>query len=470
MRLESGSLDILSAEEVARLHGAALRILDEVGMEIESAEMRAHLAEHGGRIDAAGADARVRFSPAVVHRFLTETETVDWATLEPRVTASAGVYHSAYLEPGSNALLPWSEALLADYAALARQLPHIESAHLLGCNLAVPAPLEPLYERYYAWKIGAQESGSIHLDALCPYILELCALRAEHLGRPIEQVFRGSAYLVPALKLGRHEAVQFLYFWQRGLRVSLGDMYAMGATAPVTAAGSLALWLAEQLALGMVQRAFFGGRTLGLGCSISPMDMRTAIYAFGRPEMSLNNLAMAQMARFYGLPFSGHGGLTTAKLPSAEVGAQKALTAIPALMASGRIHIDAGLLSLDEICSPVQMILDNELASALAHLCRSYAVDDETLALDLIAELGPGGHYLPTEHTARHYRRELWEPHVWSRQMLGDWLEEGRPLDADRATAWFHDTQRERQAAPSLDEAEEREILALIERAAEAAI
>jgi trimethylamine--corrinoid protein Co-methyltransferase len=460
VRIKPGSVSILSEAEVGAIHRAALHILSEVGMWIENDTILRHLQAHGGEVDHAR--QRVRYSRVVVERFLADSERFDWQQATPGVSASAGVYHGLYLEPESGDLVPWTEERLAGYLALAAALPNVGRATMLGSRLHPSSVLEPLWERYYGWKYGAYDGCSIHLDELCPFIYDLCQLRAEQVRRPLAEVFRGTAYLVPPLKVGRHEAYQFLYFYERGLQVSLGDQYALGATAPVTLAGAIALSLAEQLALGILQRAFFGGRRFGLGASISPMDMRTMIYPYGRPEMAAANLAMAQMARQYGLPFAGHAGLSDAKTPSCEAGAQKALTAIPTLLAGGRLHVDAGLLSTDEVCSPLQLILDDEFIGALQHLCAEFPATEEELALDLIAEVGPGGHFFATQHTARHFRREQWQPRIWSRETLARWLEGDRTLDVDRARALYRDLRPSLPIGNRLTPEEEADILALI--------
>ncbi|MHB0878254.1 MAG: trimethylamine methyltransferase family protein [Anaerolineae bacterium] len=463
MRLRPGTVDVLSEMEVRGIHAAALRILDETGMWIENDSILHHLEGAGGRVDYAA--QRVRYAPALVERFLADSGKLDWSTVTPTATASSGVYFGMYHDPESDGLVPWNEERLARYFALARALPNVDSCGMLGCPTGVPARLEPLYEKLYCWKYGAHDSGTIHLDELCPYLYDLFQLRAQQVGRSLQDVFRGTAYLVPPLKLGRHEAYQFLYFYERGLQVHLGDMYAMGATSPVTLAGSVALSLAEQLALGIMQRAFFGGTGFGLGSSISPLDMRTMLYPYGRPEMAYTNMMMAQMARFYGLPFGGHAGLSEAKLPSCEAGAQKALTAITTLLAAGHVHMDAGLLSTDEVCSPVQMILDDEFCGSLKHLCKQFGAGDEELAVDLIGLLGPGGNYMATDHTAAHFRSEHWEPRVWSRRTLSGWLERREGLDVDRAREVYRAMLPDLDTTPRLTEQEQSDIQALIDRA-----
>ena len=126
-----------------------------------------------------------------------------------------------------------------------------------------------------------------------------------------------------------------LYFREHGLRVSIGDMYAMGASAPITLAGAVALNLDEQPALRMLDWVLFGENRLHLGASVSIMDMRTMICPYGRPEMAIANLMTAQLARHYGASFIGHAGLTDAKLPSVEAGAREAMTVMPILLALG---------------------------------------------------------------------------------------------------------------------------------------
>jgi trimethylamine--corrinoid protein Co-methyltransferase len=291
---------------------------------------------------------------------------------------------------------------------------------------------------------------------------------ADQSGKPLADVFIGNVYLVPAMKLGRHEAYQVAYFWERGLRVGIGDMLAMGANTPVTATGAVVLNLAERLALGMLDFALWGRKKLVLKCSLFPFDMKTMIFPFGRPEGIAPMLMTAQLARFYGVSFFSHGGLTTAKLPSAEVGYQKALTALPILLAGGSFWLDAGLLSIDEVYSPIQMVLDNEFLGALKHLCKEFEISEETLAIDTILEVGPGGSYIDQSHTARHFRREQWQPQLWTRSMLGPWLEAGAKLDVDLARERVLDLNRGSLPASMLEPELERSLLQVIDRASQA--
>jgi trimethylamine:corrinoid methyltransferase-like protein len=442
-----------------------MQILAEMGVEIQNRRLLTSLADFGLPVNFDR--QRVTFPARIVEQYLAESEKFDWSQAEPYVGGSAGVYHGRFQDPETGELVEWTEAALAYYFALAKSLPILSGAQMLGCRLPVPAPLEPIYERYYCWKYGAVEGSSIYLDESCPYLYDLYQARADMTGQPIQQVFRGTVYLVPALRLGQHEAYQVDYFRERGLRVNIGDMYAMGANAPVTLAGAVTLNLAEQIALRILDRVWFGDRRLRLGGSLSVIDMRTMIYPYGRPEMALANLMLAQLARHYGARYTGHAGLSDAKLPSVEAGYQKALTGIPTLMASGSLWMDAGLLSIDEVCSPVQLILDHEFLSALRHLIKSFTVDPESIGLETILEAGPAGQYLDKDHTVRYLRSEHWQPKLWSREMLIPWLDGPRKLDADKARdqalAFKHDFQS--SPAPMLPDDFETEFQRIIQHA-----
>jgi trimethylamine--corrinoid protein Co-methyltransferase len=472
MRAAGHAYSLLLPEEMDRIHRGAIRILSEMGMQIENRRLLAALAAADWPVDLEG--ERVRFPASQVERFIAEAEGYDWERATPRVSGSAGVYHSLYHDPESDALVPWTEEALATYFALPHALPHVEGASMLGCRLPVPPALEPLYERYICWKYGAREGGSIHLDALCPYLLDLYRALAGERGAPLAEVFRATVYLVPPLKLARHEAYQVAYFRERGLRVRIGGgMPAMGATAPVTLAGAVTLNLAEQLALRILDRALWGEKRLHLSSSISVMDMRTTIRPFGRPEMAIANLMTAQIARRYGASFSGHAGLSDAKLPSVEAGAQKLLTAVPTLLAGGTLWVDAGLLAIDEVCSPVQMVLDDEWMGALARFGHEFEVSEESMGLETILDVGPGGHFLDREHTVRHFRQEHWNPTIWSRRMLRPWLDGDRRLDADLArerALQVRDRVRGGERASTMSPSLERDILQVIERARKALV
>ena len=133
--------------------------------------------------------------------------------------------------------------------------------------------------------------------------------------------------------------------------------------------------------------------------------------------------------------------------------------------------MDAGLLSIDEVCSPIQMILDNEWIGALARFAHAFEISEEAIGLETILEAGPGGQFLDKMHTARYHRSEHWQPRLWSRRMLGPWLADGARTDADRAREIALQVEaevRECGAEPRIAPDTERALQNVIERAAKA--
>jgi trimethylamine:corrinoid methyltransferase-like protein len=467
MKFSNHSYDVLSPSEIGLIHAGALRILNEMGIEIQNRKLLEACASANLPVDFDS--QRVRFPPAYVEHFLAEVEKFDWDTANPRIDGSAGIYASLYHDPETGSLVPWTEERLAFYFALAAAQSHVNGARMLGSRIVPgPAILEPLYERYYCWKYGAHVDGSIYMDEICPYLLDLYQVYADRRGVPIQDIFKAGVFLVPPFKLGVHEAYQLVYFWERGLHVSFSDMFSMGMSAPVTLAGAVTLNLAEHFALRILEHVLYGPKQLHLGSVITAADMRTTVFPFGRPEITFTNLMTAQLARFYGATFIGFGGLTDGKMPSTEVGMQKMLTALPVIMTGGDLWTDAGLLANDEIVSPIQLLLDNEYLGLLKRFWHEFEVSEDTLAIDTILKAGPAGNFLTARHTATHYRDELWQPSIWTRTMLNAWQSAGSKLDTDTAREQIMEFKQRGAPAPVISDELDRDLLAVIERAKKA--
>jgi len=459
-----GAIRIFDDREEGLIHRTALRIMDEVGLIVENEEMLERLARIGGRVDPAA--RRVTFSPDFVEAFIAESERFDWESVKPHIRARAYVMFGYYLNPDTDEYEPWTLRTMLRYLKVAHYLEHTGGA----ANYAIPIDNIPnealvLFFHYLALKFNARSAASLDNVKLCPYILEMCEAAAEEIGVPISDFFIGHFQMISPLKLGREEARIFNFFAERGLRVGIQHMGSAGGTAPVTLAGAIALFLAEDLFINIINRTYFGDKTLSLGCAISPLDMRTGMYPFGRPEKEMCNIAMAQMARRYGARYSGHCGHTDAKRPSVEAGFQRALNSIPTLLVSGRVTIRCGLLSVDQVHSPIQMIIDDEIVNALHRFMRGFEVNEETLAFDVIKAVGAGGCFLDSEHTVRHFRTEFWEPRLFAREMFAGWQHSGAKIDADMAMDIYHDFIQREPLPVRIPETLEHKLLDIIHEA-----
>ena len=465
MRLMLGTR-VLSTAEIEAVVEAAYRLLETPGIRVENGEILDRLAGYGAVADRE--TLQVKFSRRFLEDFIAGSAKVDWDDKPVRFSAAAEIYQGYYLDPRDDQFREWTLERVLEYVKVAKAMPHLDSISMLGLPARdVPALLQPLYEKLYSWKYGISGGQSIWETALCPQIYEMWQIYADSTGKNIKDIFNGTIYMISPLKLGAVEAKQFMFFARKGLATRVGAMGTLGGTMPVTLAGALSLHLAERLFTGVLQRAFFGGTSLRLATSLMPLDMTTAAIRFGRPEQTLLNIAGAQVARYLGLEFSGHSGLSDAKTPGHEAGVQKVASAVFTALATGHGHIVAGLLGVDDVYSPVQMILDDHVTGALQRIAQGFDVDEQTLALDDIDKVGSEGSFLGTEHTARNFRSCLWMPTLWSTEMFSAWTSAGRRSDVDKARDRFFSIVNDGKPLENLlQEDTERRLMAIIAGAA----
>ena len=463
MRLQPG---FLSRDEVETVHHNALRVLEDVGVKVEHEELRRRLGAVGGKPGPA-ADV-VRFPAQPVERLVAEAPKTPMPDAPAGVGARVGIYHSRYLQPGTDELVGFDEMRLAGYAAMARELDCVEGTGMLGVPFALPdmpRAYQPLAEKLYSWKYGLDADGSVIFTALCEPLLEMFRCHASATGRKLEAVFRACGYLVSPLRLARPECEQFLFFQQQGLPMYLGHLPSQGGTAPVTFAGALVLALAERIFLFLLQRAFREDAPFSVDGTPGTVDMRSGFSCYGRPEMQRFNVAFADLARFYACSCAGHTGLTDAKRPSCEAGAQKAMGALVTALACGHATVSAGLLGMDEICSPVQLVLDSDIVGGLRALLAGANVTEDLCAFDDIRAAGPGGSFLGTDLTVDRFREELWQPGTWSSGSTSAWLLSGGRIDVDRARDVAIQFEKSFEPTSHITPEEEKDLRAIIRHA-----
>ncbi len=464
-----GNWKLLSEREEKMLHLAALRILNEVGVAVESEDVMTKLADFGARVDRA--KQRVYFSPEFVEEFLSSSERFDWDNAEPYVGGSASIYFGYYLDPETDEFRMWTVVDMLRYFKVAHHIGlDYGSAYVFPVDGIPHEALVPFFH-YFALKFTGKASASVNNVKWAPIVLEMSEAFAEESGVSLQQVLAPvHIHLVSPLRFSAEEAKIFVFFAERGLRIGIGTMSVLGSNAPVTIAGALAQHLAQNIFINIVYRAYFGDKRLHFSSAISPLDMRTLMQSYGRPEKELCNVAMAQMAIRYGAYFFPHTGHSDAKKPGPEAGFEKALNALPSLIACGRVGISCGLLSVDEVYSPIQLVIDREIIGALRRFVQGFEVNEETLAFETLKEVGPGGIFTGTEHTARHWRNELWIPTVFAREMFSAWWQKGAKTEIDLAREICIEALRSEPLPVYISDQLEQKFLALVKKATGATI
>ncbi len=152
------------------------------------------------------------------------------------------------------------------------------------------------------------------------------------------------------------------------------------------------------------------------------------------PQASLFQLAAAQLAARVGLPLVAGGLRTTSHEPDWQAGLQDAFASMTTTAAGADVTGGAGLLGAAAAFSPQQLVMDTEVFSWNAFIASGIAVDDETIALEAIKQVGIGGNYLGQRHTRRHMK-DVWRPRLLDRSMWDAWVSSGREGAYEKATA-----------------------------------
>jgi trimethylamine--corrinoid protein Co-methyltransferase len=211
-----------------------------------------------------------------------------------------------------------------------------------------------------------------------------------------------------------------------------------GATAPVSVAGGLALQIAEALSGVALVQLTSPGAPVVFGSFFSAIDMRSGGPAFGTPEFVLATLAGGQLARRYGLPFRGGGGLCSSNAVDAQAAYETSMSLWATFLAGSDIVMHAaGWLEGGLVSSHEKLVLDLELLRMFTWIGEGLEVDEEHLALAAIHETGPGGMFLASTHTLEHFREWSFLSPLFRSQAYPTWQKLGaHPSDEAALPVW----------------------------------
>jgi trimethylamine--corrinoid protein Co-methyltransferase len=183
----------------------------------------------------------------------------------------------------------------------------------------------------------------------------------------------------------------------------------------------------------VVQLAFPGAKVIH-GGGPTAMNMNSGAYASNSPEAMLLRGVQGHMAGFYKMPAWYGSGATTAKEPGIQSSYENTLAMMMAYLNGADVTFGTGLLDGSRILCLENMVVDNEVLGMVKRLLRGITVNEETLAVDLIREMGFGGEYLFSKHTRRHVR-ELWSADLGETRSYEAWRAAGSLSTVERAQA-----------------------------------
>ncbi|NIV36078.1 MAG: trimethylamine methyltransferase, partial [Anaerolineae bacterium] len=224
----------------------------------------------------------------------------------------------------------------------------------------------------------------------------------------------------------------------------------MGGTGPITMASGLAMALAEIQSSLVVHQLKNPGAPFVVGCGLHHLDMQSAQICYGSPEFQLTKAAIAQMGRWYGLPTWGYAGCTDAKTVDEQAAAEAMLSVLMAKLSGANLIHDVGYLESGLTTSFEMIVLTDELVALTDNLMKGIEINDETLLLDEIDTVGPGGHFMDTDQTLKRFR-DFWYPSLLDRGRREQWLAEGAMTLGQRLNTRVREIVQEHRPKPLQD-------------------
>jgi trimethylamine--corrinoid protein Co-methyltransferase len=255
-------------------------------------------------------------------------------------------------------------------------------------------------------------------------------------------------------------------FWAAGHGIPVVFMGggAAGTTGPITGAGTLVVTLAGALTSLAATQLKVRGAPVCIGGVPQPMDLRTGRPAYGSPEMSLYSAALADVCRYLGLPFMGTAGASEAKVLDLQAAIESTAQVLLSCLSGATLVHDVGFLDCADIGSLEMLVMNDEIIAMTRRIMRGIEVSDDSLMLDLIDQVGPGGHYVSAMETARRCRQEIWVPEFMDRNAWDKWRAAGSQSMHDLVKARVREILAAHRPPPLPDGASEK-IEAILETA-----
>jgi trimethylamine--corrinoid protein Co-methyltransferase len=458
-RLCFSPVPAVSADALEAIHQASLTILEEVGMDVLHDEARTILKAAGA--DVGVGTERVRFDRGLVESQIGKAP--ERFTLHGRVPARNVEIGGDYLAYCAVASAPNCADLeggrrsgtRADFQNFIRLGQTLDAIHIWGGY-----PVEP-----------ADIHASIrHLDALFDLLtLSDKPVHAYSLGRErnldafeLVRIARGidaetllrepSVFSVintsSPLRLDLPMAEGVIQMARHGQPVVLTPFTLAGAMAPATIAGAVAQQNAEALAGLVLSQTVRAGAPFVYGGFTSNVDMKSGSPAFGTPEFMQSSLLSGQLARRYRLPYRG-SNVNAANTVDAQAAYESVFSLWGAVM--GGVNLlkhGAGWMEGGLHASFEKMVIDADLLDMVSAFLAPLVVDEDSLALDAVREVGPGGHFFGCEHTKARYRNAFFAPMISDWRNYESWEEAGSPTAYQKANEVYRSHLAEYETPP----------------------
>ncbi len=463
----------LSHSQCEEILLAAEEILERTGVTVHDEEAREILKKAGCWLDG----IRVRIPSAVVERSLRSVPSR--ATLCNSRTGSRDVLlegNNAYFGTGSDTPF-YIDPYTGERKRSTRQsvswackvidaLPNLDFVMSLGIVQDVPALISDRHQfEAQVLNTGKPIVTTAHDIYGFADIIEMCEIIAggeEELRRnPFMTLY---AEPISPLQHAWEAASKLVLAAKKGLPVVYTPCVMAGGTVPATMAGVLTNGLAESLSGLVINQSTREGSPFIMGGVFTIMDMSSTIFSYGSPEFNLLMAALADIAHYLKLPMFGTCGCTDSCVVDEQAGIEAALSIAMTALAGPNLNHDVGYIEYGSTASLDYLVINDDVIGMARRLVRGIQVNPETLALDLIDRVGPGGHFLAEDHTMKYFRTESYYPSLINRQRYDNWLADGAKTLQQRANEKVREIIENYEPEP-LPRDVQQKIHAIVERA-----
>jgi trimethylamine--corrinoid protein Co-methyltransferase len=462
--------EFLSDDQIEEIHKTSMRVMENVGVKFPHDEAIAVFKAHGFKTDGQKVifkEQQVMDALASVPRPFTihapnPAKSVIVGDDSPVFVPGYGAPFLVDYEQGKR------EPTMADYEDLVRLADALPNQDMSSHLLVEPADVSSEAAHLLMLKAHMLHSdkpflGSTEGDAGARHTMEMAEiLFGGEIGD--KPVTIGLINSLSPLGYSDESLSALLAYARHRQPVVIAALAMAGSTGPITLAGLLAMQSAELLAGVVLTQLVNPGTPAIYGSTSTNIDMRTGALAVGSPECALMISGHAQLARYYGLPSRSGGALADASFPDAQAGFESMFALLTTVNSGIDFVLHAGgILTAYLAFSYEKLVLDDELCGMMRRYEEGIKLAPETLAYDVIANVGSDGNYLMEMHTVERCRTEFWTPAVVDRTGLEEWMASGRRRAVDRAHERWQKLVAEHEDPP-LDKTTVRQLEAYVEQ------
>jgi trimethylamine--corrinoid protein Co-methyltransferase len=437
------ALEILSPEQIEQLHEASMQILEITGIDFMDAEALSIWEKAGARVDHA--TQHVWFDrDMILETVASAPSSFTWHARNPvknliigqdyvNFQANGGVAYSSNFDTGRR------RGTWDDYVNFLKLCQMCNVLHFGGEQLVAPQDinssvrhLRRLSAAFTLTDKAAMEAA--HGREIVSDNLNLARIVFGDLEQYDGAVIGGIINASSPLRYDQR-MIGGIITYARAKQVNIITPFILaGAMSPISMAAALAQQNAEALVGIALTQLVRPGAPVLYGGFTTNADMKTGSPAMGTPEGAWAMSVGAQLARRYNLPYRGSGTLNTSKVPDAESVWETMWSLWPAILShTNFIMHSTGWLEGGLTASYEKFIIDVENLAMFYQFLQGFEISDETLALESIAEVGPGGHHFGTAHTQARYTTEFYQSALSDRLSYENWVVAGSQDAAQRA-------------------------------------